>query len=245
MKFTVLGCYSPYPRPGGATPGYLLRSQGKSFLLDCGSGVLSQLAFYMPVYELDGVFLSHLHHDHISDFFVLQYAILIARKLGKRSSPLSVWAPSEPSSWFSKLAYETHINLNEINGHSLVEFENLSFRFHATQHGDHCYAMEITEDRKKKILYGADSGPNTNWAGMCTSPDLFVCEATYLHKDIPKQSDRHLSAQQAACAASSIRAKHLLLTHLYPEYDLKAIECEARANFKEVSLARPGFSWEI
>lgn len=246
MKLTVLGCYSPYPSPGGGTPGYLLESNGKRFLLDCGSGVLSKLASYMPVYELDGVFLSHLHHDHISDFFILQYAILTARRLGKRVSPLSVWAPSEPSSWYEKLCYEDHIDLSELNEGSVVEFENnLSFRFYATQHGDHCYAMEITEDRQKKILYGADSGPNTNWTEMCTSPDLFVCEATYLHKDIPKNSDRHLSAKQAALAASSIGAKHLLLTHLYPEYDLQEIGFEANTHFSNVSLAQPGWSQEI
>ena len=78
MRWTVLGCQSPFPGPGGGTPGYLLEVEEKKILVDCGSGVLSRLGNYLALHELDAVWLSHLHHDHIADFFVLQYAMLTA-----------------------------------------------------------------------------------------------------------------------------------------------------------------------
>ena len=43
MKLTVLGNNGPYPSKGGATSGYLLEFDDRLFLLDCGSGVFSNL----------------------------------------------------------------------------------------------------------------------------------------------------------------------------------------------------------
>jgi ribonuclease BN (tRNA processing enzyme) len=242
MRWTVLGCNSPFPGPGGATPGYLLEANGNRILIDCGSGVLAQLAKKMPLYELDAVVLSHLHHDHISDFFVLQYAIMTATKQKKRTVPLPVWAPAEPAHWYSKLGYEAFIEKNVIeDGRTVSLGYRLEFSFYRTDHGIPCYAMKIC-DGKHTLLYGADSGPNTNWLQMADSPDLFVCEATYLQKDLPSQPSGHLSAQQAAQAARQIRAKKLLLTHLYPEYDPKSIQQEAESVFTPSIVAEQGLS---
>ncbi|MBI0392649.1 MBL fold metallo-hydrolase [Thermoactinomyces sp. CICC 24226] len=69
MRWTVLGCHSPYPAPGGGTPGYLLEAEGKKILIDCGSGILARLVERIAIEALDAVLLSHLHHDHIVDFF--------------------------------------------------------------------------------------------------------------------------------------------------------------------------------
>jgi ribonuclease BN (tRNA processing enzyme) len=227
MKWTVLGCHSPYPGPGGATPGYLLEADGKRILIDCGGGVLSQLARWLPPYELDGVILSHLHHDHISDFFILQYAIMTAMRTGKRKDPLQVWAPDQPAGWFAKLRYKDYIQLHMVGEGMTAGFgEHLQICFHRTDHAIPCYAMVISEG-ERTILYGADSGPGTDWTRMAEKPDLFVCEATYLHRDLPKQPTGHLSARQAAEAARRIGAKRLLLTHLFPEYDSEEILLEA------------------
>lgn len=248
MKFTVLGCYSPYPSKGGGTPGYLLEAKQKKILIDCGSGVLAKLSSYIPIYELDAVFLSHYHYDHISDFFVLQYAVYTALKQGYRKSPLSVWAPQEPKSWYSKMQFQDAIRLNILNEETKVDFEeDLTFQFYSTEHSEPCYAMKITEDKDRTILYGADSGPHTDWSRMNFSPDLFVGEASYLHQDIPhNHKNEHLSARQLAQAAQSIRAQHLLLTHLDPEYDLGKIKQEAKKDFYgKISVASPGWSIEL
>ncbi|SEN43494.1 MBL fold metallo-hydrolase [Lihuaxuella thermophila] len=241
MRWTVLGCHSPFPGPGGATPGYLLEADGKRILIDCGSGVLAQLAKKMPLYDLDAVFLSHLHHDHISDFFVLQYAIMTAIKQKKRAVPLPVWAPAEPAHWYSKLSYDRYIEKHVMEEGTEASLGNLKFSFYRTDHAIPCYAMKIKEDQRI-LLYGADSGPKTNWTRMADSPDLFVCEATYLHKDLPSQPTGHLSARQAAEAALDLRAKKLLLTHLYPDYDPKSIQQEARSVFASSIVAETGLS---
>ncbi|MFC7441518.1 MBL fold metallo-hydrolase [Laceyella putida] len=244
MRWTVLGCHSPYPGPGGATLGYLLEADQQRILIDCGSGVLAQLAKITPIYEVDAVFLSHLHHDHISDFFVLQYAVMVAAKQQKRKGPLPVWAPSEPTHWYGKLSYQSFIEKHPIQMQP-VKLGNLTFSFYQTDHAVPCYAIHIS-DGHKTILYGADAGPKTDWLLMGTEPDLFVCEATYLHKELPAQPTGHLSAKQAAEAGVKIKAKQLLLTHLYPERDPAPLAEEARAVFPgQCLVSQTGMQIEV
>lgn len=240
MKWTVLGCQSPYPGPGGGTPGYLLETEGKSLLVDCGSGVLSKLAHHLPLHELDAVWLSHLHHDHIADFFVLQYAMLMAIRLGKRKAPLTVYAPAEPASWAGKLTYHQVVRHQPIWKGETHSFGGCTFTLHGTEHGIPCCAMEIRSG-DRVLLYGADAGPGTQWESMCREPDLFVCEGSYLHKDTPELPVGHHSVLQAGQAAERIGARRLLLTHLFPEIPLEALRQEAVSAYSgELMVAEPG-----
>lgn len=228
IKLTVLGCHSPFPGPGGATPGYLLEVQGKAFLLDCGSGVVPQLANYRKPYELDGVFLSHLHHDHITDFFILQYALLVASQSGERTQPLSVYAPPIPEDWYKKLSYGKLLDRKSIQeAVRVILTEDCYVEFFQTDHAIPCYAMKIS-CQDKVVLYGADSGMKTDWSKMGNCADLLILEATYLHKQLPPKPTGHLSAQQAGEIAERIGAKRLLLTHYYPYNNLEELQQEAQ-----------------
>lgn len=245
MKWTVLGCQSPFPGPGGGTPGYLLEVQGKKVLVDCGSGVLSRLWHHLAFHELDAVWLSHLHHDHIADFFVLQYAMLIAFRQGKRKEPLTVYAPSQPASWADKLNYSQVVRHHPIREGESYSFDGWSITLHRTEHGIPCYAMVIRSG-ERVLLYGADAGPGTRWISMCREPDLFVCEGSYLHRDTPDLPVGHHSVRQAGQAAREIGARRLLLTHLYPEIPLESLRREAADSYDgELLLAQPGMVVEL
>ena len=67
MELTVLGRCGPFPAPGEACSGYLLKCGGKNIMLDFGSGVFSRLYGLLPQLEVDAVVLSHLHSDHMAD----------------------------------------------------------------------------------------------------------------------------------------------------------------------------------
>ncbi|MDJ0639522.1 MAG: MBL fold metallo-hydrolase [Paracoccaceae bacterium] len=69
MKLTVLGSGSPEPYARRASSGYLLEVAGTRILLDCGGGVYSRLleAGYMPE-DVDYLFFTHLHSDHMMDY---------------------------------------------------------------------------------------------------------------------------------------------------------------------------------
>lgn len=245
LKWTVLGCHSPYPGPGGATSGYLLQISGKNVLVDCGSGVLAHLRWFLHPADLDEAWLSHLHHDHMTDFFVLQYALQTALRLGRRSQPLPVWAPREPREWSERLSYREAVSIQEIRDGDVKKESDWSVRWHRTEHGVPCYAMVI-QSRHGSILFGADAGCHTDWGGMIQSPDLFICEGTYLHADKPSPPMLHHSVREAAEAATRIGAGALMVTHWYPETDPACIKAEAEAFFDgRVWVAQTGLSLEL
>ncbi|SMO55938.1 MBL fold metallo-hydrolase [Melghirimyces algeriensis] len=242
MKWTVLGCQSPYPGPGGGTPGYLLEVSGQRILVDCGSGVLSKLGCYFQPHQLDAVWLSHLHFDHIADFFVLQYAVKTEVRLGRRKAPLTVYAPAEPADWAEKLNKYPYVLHQSIHEGQTYPFHGCEITAHRTEHAIPCYALKI-QGQEKVILYGADAGPSTPWNSMCIQPDLFVCEGTFLHQDLPLQPVGHHSVLQAAMAAQRIKAHRLLLTHLYPGYSHQSLWNEASSAYSgQLSIASPGWS---
>ena len=67
MKLTVVGCTGSFPGPDSPASCYLLEHEDARILLDLGNGSLGQLQRYADIYDIDAVFLSHLHVDHCID----------------------------------------------------------------------------------------------------------------------------------------------------------------------------------
>ncbi|MCI1692893.1 MBL fold metallo-hydrolase [Aneurinibacillus aneurinilyticus] len=226
MKLTVLGHQSPTPGPGGATPGYLLETAQGKILIDCGSGVYAQMMKHIHIEELTAVVLSHYHHDHICDMPILQYGVMMAEIFRKRSGTMPIFGPAEPQDWAKKMNYQKYTQLRTVKEKDTLTIAGVEFSFLRTDHPLLCYAMKIT-DGKRTIVYGADTGPETNWSGFADGCDLFICEATFIEAYLPKGKRGHLSAREAAQTAQRLGVKQLLITHLSPDIDRTAYEKEA------------------
>lgn len=69
MEVVILGSGSPLPDPSRAGPATLVRAAGRTFLFDCGRGVLMRAAAAAaPPGTFSAVLLTHLHSDHVTDF---------------------------------------------------------------------------------------------------------------------------------------------------------------------------------
>ncbi len=227
MKLTVLGYQSPYPGPGGATPGYLVETDRVKILIDCGSGVISRLGHYLQPWELDAVVISHLHHDHTSDIPVLQYAIMMGTMIDRREKPLLLYAPDEPKEQWYQLFYKNYIDVRLLERHTSLHIADVQLQFLRTDHPVPCYAVKL-ENQGRILVYGADSGPGTNWRPFANLADLFICESTYLSDNVPDGKRGHLSIAEAFTIAEDIGCKRLLLTHFSPMYDRDEIELLAK-----------------
>lgn len=75
MRLHVLGSGSPEPYARRASSGYLVELGATKIMLDCGGGAVSRLleAGFAPD-EVDYLFLSHLHSDHMLDYARLIHA---------------------------------------------------------------------------------------------------------------------------------------------------------------------------
>lgn len=92
MKLTVVGCSGSFPSADSACSSYLVEADGFRLLLDMGNGALGELQRHVGLYDLDAIFLSHLHADHCIDmcgYFVARYY----RHDGGRAAALPVYGP--------------------------------------------------------------------------------------------------------------------------------------------------------
>ena len=72
LALTVLGGSPAWPNPGQAASGYLVESARSRVLLDCGSGIASELRAHDPG-PLTDIVISHFHADHWFDLVPLHY----------------------------------------------------------------------------------------------------------------------------------------------------------------------------
>jgi len=110
MRVTMLGTGTPFPNAERFGSAILVEAAGKRLLFDCGRGAVIRLtqAGVSPS-EVDGLFLTHLHSDHVVGIPDLW---LSGWFLG-RDRPLQVWGPSGTRSMAEHLlqafAFDIHV----------------------------------------------------------------------------------------------------------------------------------------
>lgn len=254
MKITVLGCWAPYPKAGGACSGYLVQVGQTNLLVDCGNGVISNLLKYLDFRALHGVFISHLHPDHFLDLYCLRHAVEGARRTDSSLNTLPLYVPEQPGEDFGKLAgFTKAFTVMTIEKLTPAGFPNLpagatgyqtriggaNIFLVRTDHALPTYAMRIEGDGC--LFYSAD----TKWADylpeFARGADVAVCEASVIEADREYTSVGHLTARQAGELAARAQNSQLMITHFWPEYDLNTIKAEAEAGFGgPVIVAREG-----
>ncbi len=244
MKLTILGAFGPYPPAGGACSGYLLENEGDRILVDCGNGVLSRLQKHLALWELDAIVISHLHSDHISDLFILRYALLMAQKRGDTDGALDLYLPAEPEEEVSRIPYKDVYKLNFIGSRDSIPIGSFSLTFLSTAHSIPCLAMKI-QAGNKILVYSSDTEYLDELAPFAHNSDLFLCEANFLEENLPPSRANHLSALQAGKIAREAGVKELLLTHLSPHHPPERSRLEASREYPSARLAVEGHRYII
>lgn len=256
MKLTVLGCWAPYPKAGGACSGYLLQHAGLDILLEAGNGSLSRLMSIIDFRRLDAVIVTHLHHDHYSDLFVLRYALEGARRDGSRGEPLKLFLPGRPEREYNLLASYNKAFITtpieslarESNDQDFdvynLSFKGLNFRFAPIKHPLPGYSVAVGEPGG--LVFSSDTVRTKAIEYLARGAGLFLCEASGQDRDAEAMKDIHLTAGQAGELARDVGAKRLLLTHFWPEYDPAVLGKQAEQKFKNpVELAREGETFQV
>jgi len=113
MRVTLLGTGTPFPNAERFGSAILVEAGGKRLLFDCGRGVVIRLtqAGVNPK-EVDGLFLTHLHSDHVVGIPDL---LLSGWFLG-RSEPLPIWGPQGTSNMAAHLvqAFSFDIHIRQV-----------------------------------------------------------------------------------------------------------------------------------
>lgn len=253
MKLTVLGASASFPAPGGACSGYLVTDGDTRVLLDCGSGVLSQLQLVSPVGGLSAIVISHFHPDHYIDLVALRYGLRYG--FGAALRP-RVLVPPGGRQFLRGLGmalrnapemFESAFALEEYDAEAAFAVGHLSLTFQRTTHDEPTWACALARiDGSARTVYTADTQHSEDLEQFAHGADFLLCEATYLEAGGALPSGNHLTAAQAGALARRAGVGRLMLTHFWPGLDLDQFAVEAARTFGgSVLLARPGVSVDI
>jgi ribonuclease BN (tRNA processing enzyme) len=250
MKLTVVGCSGSFPSADSACSSYLVEADGFRLLLDMGNGALGELQRHIGLYDLDAIFLSHLHADHCIDmcgYFVARYY----RHEGGRCEPIPVFAPEGAEQRLTTAYADTP---SEKSMSEVFDFRNLksgsfeigpfSVRTEKVCHPVDAYAIRV-EHGGRSLTYSGDTGVCEALHELADGTDLLLCEASFTHgkEDIPAL---HLNGREAGAEAARSSVGRLVLTHIPPWTDGAQNLADARAVYDGPSeLAYAGAVYEV
>ena len=213
VRLTVIGCSPAWPNPGSAQSGYLLESDSRALLLDCGPGVLGRLPGRGA--HVDAIAITHFHLDHCGD--LIPWAWFTAYAPPNREKLPELWLPPggvEELAVFARFwgvpwMWERTFTLHEYEPEK--RFKAAGFEIEAIKvphYGIQAFGFRVRLNGKT-FAYSGDSAPAEELVELARGADFFLVEATLASGDKDGALRGHLSADEALAAADG----PVLLTH--------------------------------
>ncbi len=249
LKLTVLGASGTYPRPGGACSGYLVRQGSTVLVMDLGNGCLSRLQEVADITRLGGVVVSHLHVDHFGDIYPLYYAL---RFHPERPWGLRLLLPPGGQELLGSLLGEEGrrylgkvFSFQELREGEEYRFGSVAVRAFPARHPVSGFCLRL-QAGGRTLAYSGDTAPCPGVWEAAREADLFLCEATLPGEYEEQAAHGHLTAPQAGRLAAEAGARRLIITHVWPTFEVDALLREARWAFGgETLAAREGEEYEV
>lgn len=244
----------PAIRPGGPWPSScLLEIGGRNIVVDCGLGVTRGLTDAgMNLRDLDVIFVTHLHSDHVLELGPLIHTAWTAGL----ATPVRVYGPPGTGhiwqNFCRSMEFDIEIRIADEGrpdirllvqveefGEGLVleegDLKVLALRVDHPPVTD-CFALRFERDGKA-VVFSADTAFFPPLADFAADADILVHEAM-LEQGIARLVARtgngarleahlrasHSFAEEAGRIASDAGVKHLVLYHLIPADDLAIAE---------------------
>jgi len=247
MKLTILGSGTCVPTVDRASPANYLEIGKTKILVDCGAGTLRQIVKAKLDYQnLDYVFLTHFHPDHISDIIALIHAMSWIPNY-ERKKDLVLVGPVGLKIFFESY-FKPIEGVGEPKTYKIVileienklSFNNFSVECIKTIHADIGVAYKFIENEKSMVISG-DCDYEEKLIEFCKNTDLLLLECSYPNESKMKG---HLIPSECGAIAMESKAKKMIITHLYPidkEIRLK----QTKEIFKNTILAKDLMEVEI
>ncbi|MBI2872101.1 MAG: MBL fold metallo-hydrolase [Chloroflexi bacterium] len=251
MKLTILGSSGAAPAEGGACSGYLMEEGRVRLLLDCGTGVLSNLQRVMAPSKVTDIVVSHMHFDHFLDLVPFGYWRTYGPKQTLGEPPRLYLPPGGRRALAGIVAqvgvaqdfFERAFTVAEYSHLDVLSLGDLKLTFALVPHYVPSYAVAVSQGGVTKLVFSSDGGPSEALQRLAAGAALFLCEAAL---DTPEQSAQpgHMTAAQAAEIARAASVRQLVLTHFWPWQDRRRAAAKATAVFGErVVVAEEGASY--
>jgi ribonuclease Z len=260
MELTLLGTGCPQCDPDRLGPANLVRHAGKSYLVDCGSGVTQRLvAVGCAGRDLDAILLTHLHSDHLVDLYQLivsswhQGRDRPQRVLGpvgtKRfiDGTMALWKPELEQ----RIAHERRpstlalrIEVTEIEAGEILHEGDLRVSAVAVNHLPVKHAFGFVFDAgKRRLAFSGDTAYCPALIDAARGADALVHEC-FIHREMPVKpgvrtaegvaavASYHTLSTEVGKVARAAGVKVLVLNHFVPtQFDRAALIADVRRDF--------------
>jgi ribonuclease BN (tRNA processing enzyme) len=229
MILTCIGTGTAAPEHDRVCSGFLLEADGLRLLLDCGGGVVHNMARIGVAWQgITHLLLTHFHNDHIGDVPLLFFAWKHGMRPG-RSEPLTVIGPKGTRKLVKRMAdvFGGHleepgfeVRWEELDGGDALRLSDVvRLSTAASRHTEGSLAFRVEADGRS-FCYTGDTGMSSDLAIFAQGVDTLLIECSVPDSEA---MDTHLTPRQVAEMARIALPKRLLLTHVYPQLDRSAL----------------------
>jgi len=241
LKVTLLGTGGPRPSIERFGPATLVEADGRRFLFDAGRGVSQRLwQLSIPLGEINGVFLTHLHSDHVVGLPDLWLTGWLHSPFGRRSAPLSVWGPRGTAAMMLALrqAYAEDIRIRTemfaysdsaiaLVGHDVGEGvvydrDGVKVAAFAVDHGGvkPAFGYRI-EFASHSVVISGDTRPSENLVRVAQGTDVLIHEVSVADPEYLRTTEvarrimgLHSSPEGAGRVFDRVKPKVAVYTHV-------------------------------
>jgi ribonuclease Z len=243
MRVTLLGTGRPTPLHDRFEAATLVEAGETTLLFDAGRGASIRIwQLGMPLSEVDGVFITHFHHDHISGLADLWLTGWLPPAFGRRTWPLAIWGPEGMSDITDglKAAYKRDIDIRvpdenlpreaadfdvtEFSEDGIVYDQNgVTVRAFAVDHGELIkpavgYRIDYAG---RSVLISGDTRYDENIARMGEGVDVLIHEVVTGRPELYEQypeliriRDHHTTPEEVGRIFSMAEPRLAVYTHL-------------------------------
>ncbi len=220
MKLTILGSGTAAPVLARNCASYLLEIKSKKLLFDSGAGTIRRLLeLKIDLFEIDNIFYTHLHNDHINDLGAIIWSNNYG---GVRKKPLNLYGPNGFKQYYNilikKLLKPTKIyfkiNVKELKK-SFIKIKDIIIKTNPIIHSTTTKSIAYRIEHKgKSLVYAGDAEYCNEVIEIAKNADVLLIECSFPdHKKV----EGHLTPSLAGKLAAKAKVKKLILTHFYPE----------------------------
>lgn len=274
MRLTTVGCSGSMSGPRAAASTYLVQAEDAagrtwSLCLDLGPGGHGALMDHVDPRDLDGLFFSHLHPDHMADVVSLQ--VYLRYHPEGESGPLQTWGPADTAQRISDVCWipdwadlQGQFTVREHIPGQVVVIGPFRIGAVPVRHPVPAFGLLIegpseTPGETARIAYTGDTDSCPDVARLADGVDLLLSEASFQEGREDFVRGIHLTGLRAgelAAAASGPEwdddgaarrpVGRLVLTHLPPWTDPDVIFAEARSAYDgPIDIATAGARWSV
>jgi len=240
IKVTLLGTGSPVPVMERFGPSILVEAGDQKFLFDAGRGALQRLTQAKVKYkEIQGVFFTHLHSDHVVGFPDLW---LTGWLTGQRVTPLLIWGPTGTKKMTANLEkafeYDIKARISDNTGSSngvAIKAEDIKEGVILEKNGVKITAFDVDHGRVKpalgyridyagrSVVLSGDTRRSENLIQYSRGVDLLIHEVVspevLARMNFPAELsktiiDYHTTPQQAGEVFSVVKPRMAIFSHI-------------------------------